>query len=211
MKPELFYQEVYKHKIIAIVRGVAKEKIELLAEALFKGGIKLLEITCNTDGFERQIEIVSEAFGSNILVGAGTVTSVELAKKAISAGAEYLIAPDVNPDVIQYCTNKNVPIIPGALTPTEVLTAIRHGASMIKVFPVAAMGPGYVKQLCGPINDVGFITVGGVDENNMGEYFAAGCVGAGLGGCLIKKDLVESGAWSELTALAERIVSIAKQ
>lgn len=205
MTVEEFYQDLREEKIIAIVRGVSASTILSIAEALYAGGIRLMEVTCNTPGVTDMLREVTAAMGDRMVVGAGTVISRQLAEAVHAAGARYIVAPDVNPEVIGYCVDHGLPVIPGAATATEILTAQRLGAPTVKIFPAEPLGCGYIKQLRGPINDMDFVAVGGVTAENVADFLKAGCVGAGLGGALVNPKLVEQGDWEGLTALAARV------
>lgn len=200
---ESVYDQIRTEKIIAIVRGVDAETVVNVAEALYAGGLRLLEITCNTTGVMGIIQQVSQAMDGRMLVGAGTVITEDLARQVHRAGAKYVLAPDVNPEVIKYCLAHDIAVIPGATTATEVLTAYRLGAKIIKLFPAGALGVDYIEQLRGPINNIDLIAVGGVELSNMASFIKAGCIGVGLGNSLIRKDLVASNNWQGLTQLAK--------
>jgi len=199
------YHKIREEMIIAIVRGIAPSTVVSIAEALHSGGVHLVEVTCNTPGAVEMIGEVSRAMSDRMIVGAGTVITEDMARRVHQAGAKYVIAPDVNPDVIRYCTNHDIAVIPGAATATEVLTAHRLGVPMVKIFPAAALGVDYIEQLRGPIDNVDFIAVGGITAGNVGDFIRAGCAGAGLGGSLIKKDLVANSDWAGLTELAQKV------
>ncbi len=208
MKSEEIYQTIRREKIIAIVRGVKKNQIVDTAEAIFAGGIKMLEVTCNTEGVFEMIETLCEKMGDKMSIGAGTVITMDLCKKALSAGAKYIIAPDVNPDVIDYCVRQDVTVLPGAATATEILTAKRHGAKMVKLFPASAIGLDYIKQLRGPIDDIDFVAVGGVRPENMAGFFSAGCVAVAAGASMAPKELVEKADWNSITETARKYVNV---
>ena len=196
------YDVIQEEKLVAIVRGVDSDVVVKIAEALHAGGVNLMEITCNTPGVVDMIRAVKEPMAGRMHIGAGTVVTRELAEQVLAAGAEYVIAPDVNPEVVTFCVERDVAVIPGAATATEVLTAKRLGARMVKIFPAGALGFDYIKQLRGPINDVPFVAVGGVTIDNVAAFLEAGCAGAGAGSALVKKDLVANGNWPALTELA---------
>jgi 2-dehydro-3-deoxyphosphogluconate aldolase/(4S)-4-hydroxy-2-oxoglutarate aldolase len=206
MRAEQVYQKIRREKIIVIVRGVKKNHIIDIAEALLAGGIKMLEVTCNTEGVFDMIELLAEKMGVQMLIGAGTVITTDSCKKALKAGAKFIIAPDVNPDVIDYCVKKNVAVLPGAATATEILTAKRHGAKMVKIFPAAAIGVDYIKALRGPIDDVDFVAVGGVRPETIKDFFSAGCVAVAVGASVVRKDFVEKSDWPAITDIARRYV-----
>ena len=143
-----------------------------------------------------------DAMGDRMQIGAGTVITRDLAEAVLDAGARYIIAPDVNPEVIAYCVQNDVPVIPGAATATEVLTAKRLGAKMVKIFPAGALGCAYIKQMRGPINDVPLVAVGGVTADNCVAFLEAGCAAVAAGSALIRNDLVRQEDWAGLSAFA---------
>lgn len=204
MKAEQIYNLIREEKIIAIVRGVDEARIIRVAEALLAGGIKMLEVTCNTKGVFEMIKLLVDKLGNKIVVGAGTVLTTELCEKALEAGAKFIIAPDVNPDVIDYCVKRDVAVLPGAATATEILTAKRHGAKMVKIFPASAIGIDYIKQLRGPIDDVDFVAVGGVRPETIKDYLAAGC--CGIAGSIAPKEYIEKENWQAMTEIVRKYV-----
>jgi 2-dehydro-3-deoxyphosphogluconate aldolase/(4S)-4-hydroxy-2-oxoglutarate aldolase len=206
MRTEQVYKIIRQKKIIVIVRGVEKTTILKIAEAVFRAGVKVLEVTCNTEGVFEMLKLLNEKMAGKMVIGAGTVTTVDLCKKALEAGAKYIIAPDVNPEVIAYCVKRDIAVLPGAATATEILTAKRYGAKMVKIFPAAAIGVDYIKQLRGPIDDVDFVAVGGVRPETIGEFFAAGCCAIGIGESAVKKEFVEKENWGAITETVKRYV-----
>lgn len=206
MKAQKVYELIRKEKIIAIARSVRIDHIVNLAEALLAGGIKMLEVTCNTEGVFEMIKLLREKMAGRMCIGAGTVITTDLCEKAIRAGAEFIIAPDTNTDVIDYCVKKDIAILPGAATATEILTAKRHGAKMVKIFPASALGVNYIKALRAPIDDVDFVAVDGVRPENMAEFFAAGCVAVGVGTSVVRREFIEKGNWGAITDTARLYV-----
>jgi 2-dehydro-3-deoxyphosphogluconate aldolase/(4S)-4-hydroxy-2-oxoglutarate aldolase len=206
MKAQQVYELIRQDKIIAIARGVKIDKVVNLAGALLAGGIKMLEVTCNTEGVFKMIKLLREKMAGKMCIGAGTVISVELAEKAVTAGAEFMIAPDTNADVIYYCVKNDIAILPGAATATEILVAKRHGAKMVKIFPASSLGANYIKALRGPIDDVDFVAVDGIRPENMAEFFAAGCVAIGIGTSVVRKEYIEKGDWNAIAETAGKYV-----
>lgn len=198
------------HKIVAIVRGVYGEDCLNLAKALCEGGIKLLEVTfdqLNTEKWQETADTISllkENLGDKMCFGAGTVTSVELVNIAKQAGADFIVSPDINKDVIKATVKSGMVSMPGAMTPTEVLHAHSLGADFVKLFPAGSLGAGYIKAISAPINHVKILAVGGVDENNAAEFIAAGAVGVGAGGKLVNKKWIAEGKFDEISALAKK-------
>jgi 2-dehydro-3-deoxyphosphogluconate aldolase/(4S)-4-hydroxy-2-oxoglutarate aldolase len=206
MSAELIYEMIRQKKVIVIIRGIDKGRIVNVAEAVFAAGVKMLEVTCNTAGVFEMLELLNEKMGNKMLIGAGTVITKDLCKKALDAGAKYIIAPDVNPEVIAYCVKHDIAVLPGAATATEILTAKRFGAKIVKIFPAAALGIDYIKQLRGPIDDVDFVAVGGVRPEKIRDFFAAGCVAIGIGESAVKREFVEQGDWMEITVTVKSYV-----
>ncbi len=206
MKAQQVYKLIREEKIIAIARGVKKSQIINLAEALLAGGIKMLEITCNTEGVFEMLKMLREKMGGKMCIGAGTVITTQLAEKTIDAGAEFIIAPDTNTEVIDYCVKNDIAILPGAATATEILAAKRHGAKMVKIFPASALGVNYIKALRAPIDDVDFVAVDGLRPENMAEFFAAGCVAIGIGASVVRKEFIEKGDWGAIADIAGQYV-----
>ena len=173
-------------KIIAIIRGFPPETCVRLAEAYLKGGIRMVEVTfpqADPDSWKKTAEAIrtiSTQFAGEMLAGAGTVLTREQLQMAADAGGRYMIAPSVNTDLIREAVKMDLAAIPGAFTPTEVVSAYEAGASFVKLFPVTALGPSYMK---------------------------VGCVGAGVSGVLTNKDLIASGAWDKITEVARALVA----
>ncbi len=207
MNSKKVYELIRRKKIIAIARGVDSQNIIAIADALLAGGVKILEVTCNTAGVFDLIRTLCEKFGDKMTIGAGTVVSTELCEKSVEAGAKYIIAPDVNTEVIDYCVKRDIAVLPGAATATEILTAKRHGAKMVKIFPAAAIGIDYIKQLRGPIDDIDFVAVGGVRPENIEDFLSAGCVAIGVGGSVIRPEFVKKKDWPAITNLTREYVA----
>ena len=206
MKAEQVYEMIRREKIIAIIRGVEKDSIVNIAEAILKAGIKMLEVTCNTKGVFEMIELLCDKMGDKMCIGAGTVITTQLCEKALEAGARFIVAPDVNPDVIDYCVERDIAVLPGAATATEILTAKRHGAKMVKIFPAKALGVDYIKALRGPIDDIDFVAVGGVRPENIADFFTVGCIAVAFGESVVRKEFVEKADWQAITDIARQYV-----
>ena len=207
---------IENEKIIVIVRGVKREKLIPLAEAMYKGGIRLIEITYSANGAvsdedtAESIRILASHFEGKMFIGAGTVLTekqVELTKKA---GGTFIISPDTYENVIKKTNELEMVSIPGALTPTEIQSAIRFGASFVKLFPITSLGESYVKAVKAPLSHAKLLAVGGVDENNMSRYLKAGICGFGIGSNIVDKKLIDSDDYLSITRLAERFVSAIK-
>ncbi|MBP1915850.1 2-dehydro-3-deoxyphosphogluconate aldolase/(4S)-4-hydroxy-2-oxoglutarate aldolase [Lederbergia galactosidilyticus] len=171
-------------KLIAILRNVPADHVIEISKALQKGGISIIEVTLNSPGALYAIERVANELGDEILVGAGTVLDPESAQLAISAGAKFILSPTVNLETIKLTKRYGVVSIPGALTPTEILTAYEQGADMIKLFP-ALVGADYIKAIQGPLPFIPLLATGGVDLDNIKGFLQAGAAGFGIGGSLV--------------------------
>ena len=211
MKQEII-QRVLDKKIVVIVRGVYGEDCLKLAEALCAGGIELMEVTFDQSSVENQqktvdtIRLINEKLQGKVVMGAGTVTTLEMLQAAYEAGAKFIVSPDMNPEVIAKTAELGLVSMPGAMTPTEILTAYRAGADFVKIFPVANLGAAYIKAVRGPLNQIPLLAVGGVNEKNVGEFIKAGAVGAGVGGNLVNKDWIAAGEFDKITALAQEFI-----
>ncbi|MFD2655055.1 bifunctional 4-hydroxy-2-oxoglutarate aldolase/2-dehydro-3-deoxy-phosphogluconate aldolase [Gracilibacillus thailandensis] len=195
-------QSIYQHKLVAILRGVPPEHILDVAHALHQGGIRTLEITVDTPNVLDAIEQVSKEFDQELIIGAGTVLDPETARAAIMAGAQFIFSPTVDIDTIKLTKRYGIVSIPGAMTPTEILTAYENGADLIKVFPATVLGPTYIKDIKGPLPHIPLMPTGGVNLNNISAYFQGGAVAAGLGSSLVKKQRTYSK--EDLQALTQR-------
>jgi 2-dehydro-3-deoxyphosphogluconate aldolase/(4S)-4-hydroxy-2-oxoglutarate aldolase len=179
---------VRNSQVIAIGRNVPAAAAPRIGEAFVAGGVHVMELTLNepVDAALRSIEaLAAVADDLEALVGAGTVLSIGAAKRAVDAGARFIVSPHTDTELIAWCALSGVPCYPGALSPTEIHAAWAAGASAVKLFPAAAVGTGYLKQIAGPFPDIEFIPTGGVSAETAGDWIAAGAVAVGMGGWLI--------------------------
>ena len=207
-------------KIIAIVRGTYGEDLRNLALALYKGGIRFIEVTFDqkdpnclekTSAAIKMLgSLKTESSVEPLCLGAGTVLNVEQVQTAYDAGAEYIVSPNTNAKVIAKTKELGMLSIPGAMTPTEILQAHDLGADVVKLFPSASLGLNYVKDILAPISHVNIIATAGITEENFASFLALGLKGAGISGRLTDKNLIASENWSELTQRAQRFVEIAE-
>ena len=175
---------ILTHQIIAIIRGADPNEILEIVDALKRGGIRTLEITINSPKAITVIDRLSEKYGSELLIGAGTVLDTETARAAILAGAKFIISPTADVPTITLTRRYGCVSIPGAFTPTEILQAFEHGGEIIKVFP-AILGAGYLKEIRGPLCQIPLMPTGGVNIQNIQEFKQAGAVAFGLGSALV--------------------------
>ncbi len=197
--------------IIAILRSPTGAKLGDAAKALVAGGVTAIEVTMTTPGALTIIRDMKRALGDSAVVGAGTVLDSETARSALFAGAEYLVTPVVSIEVIQSALRYGVPIMSGAMTPTEALAAHQAGADFIKIFPAEQLGAGYIKALKGPLPMLQVIPMGGVTPENLGHYMDAGACAVGAGGHLVSSESIENGDWSKVTKLAGKYVAAMKK
>lgn len=206
-------RSVRARKVVAIIRGFAPDVCLKLAEAYAKGGIGLVEVTFNQKAPETwkdtatAIAAIRDRFAGDVRVGAGTVLTAEQLTLCEQAGGEYMITPNVNVDLIRDCVRRGLVAMPGALTPSEAVAAHDAGASFVKIFPAGSLGPGYVKALVAPLGHIPFLAVGGISPDNVADFMAAGCVGAGVGGNLTNKAWIAAGEWDRITDVARRLVA----
>lgn len=198
------------HKIVVILRGVDKEKLISLCEAMYKGGIRLVECTYDARGVISDAEIAENIgmlaahFVGRMEIGAGTVLREEQVRLTAAVGGTFIISPDTNEEVIRATKAAGLVSIPGALTPTEIAQAHRAGADFVKVFPVDLYGPKYIKTLSAPLSHVRMLAVNGITAQNMEEYLAAGACGVGVGSGIADKKLIAAGDFAGITALAKK-------
>lgn len=173
--------------VVAVIRAENSEQAIHIAKACIKGGIPAVEITFTVPKAELVIQEVAKQFSSDeLIIGAGTVLDVKTAKLAIAHGATYIVSPGFDLETAQYCMQQNIPYLPGCLTITEMLTARKAGAEIIKLFPGSAFGPSYVKAVKGPLPDINIMPTGGVSLDNVGEWIHHGVVAVGVGSDLTK-------------------------
>lgn len=176
--------------VIGILRGVESGFFQQLLQVSYQAGLQAVEVTMNTPGAPEMLRQNMHLVPDGCFLGMGTVCNLQQAKVAIDAGAMFLVTPNTDVDVIIYAKQQGVPIVAGALTPTEVYQAYSAGADMVKVFPCP--GPKYIQDLLGPMQDVPLVAVGGVKQDNLQEFLNAGAVGVGVGNSLFGDELLKS-------------------
>lgn len=209
-------EAVLQERLIVILRGIKKEKLIPLAEAMYAGGVRLLEVTYSASGeisdeeTAARIGMLCEHFGERMQIGAGTVLCERQVELTARAGGSFIISPDCNTDVIKKTVSLGLCSMPGCLTPTEVLTAHRAGADFIKLFPITSLGCDYVKAIRAPLSHVKLLAVGGVDLDNMENYLRAGVCGFGIGSNIVDKKMLAEEDYDGIANLARRYVHTAK-
>lgn len=214
---ETVLEWVAREKVVAIVRGAESSVCTRVAEALYAGGIRLMEITYDQrspESWEDTAAAIGQTarrFEGRMLVGAGTVTEPGLVELTHRAGGCFIISPDTNEAVIRRTRELDMVSMPGAMTPTEILTAHRAGADFVKLFPAAGLGPAYLRAVCAPLSHVKIMVVGGIDEKNVSAFLAAGAAGAGVGGNLASRQWIRDGAWDKITQAARLLTGAVRQ
>ena len=194
--------------IVAVMRAQTGEKLVDVAEALLAGGVKVMEVTFTVPNALQVLEEVANRMGDRILLGAGTVLDPETARIAILAGAQFIVSPATDPEVIQLCRRYDKVVLPGAFTPTEVIQAWQAGADIVKVFPSDCVGPQYLKALRGPLPQVRLMPTGGVNLDTAAEFLRCGACALGGGGALVSSQAVADGDMAAIESLARRYVEI---
>lgn len=193
--------------IVAVIRSQRSEPLIDVARALLAGGVKAMEITFTVPRAIGVLEKVADELGDQVLLGAGTVLDAETARAALLAGAQFIVSPSLNLDVIRLCRRYDKLVMPGAFTPTEIVTAWEAGADIVKVFPADTMGPKYLKALAAPLPQIQLMPTGGVDLHNAAEFIQSGACALGVGGSLVKKSAIENGDMRQIEMLAQQFVA----
>lgn len=197
--------------VIAILRAQSSGQLIVAAEAIYQGGVRVIEVTMTTPNALGVIMEATTKFGEKVLFGAGSVLDVETARAAILAGAGFIVTPSLKTSVIELCNRYSIPVMPGCYTPTEILTAWETGADMVKLFPASIGGPELVKALLAPLPQIEIVPVGGVELNNAAEFIRCGASALGVGSSLVNQKLLDAGNMVELTRRAEAFISEVKK
>ena len=192
--------------LIAIVRGIEPESVLPLAEALYAGGVEVIEVTCNSTRYLESITALKTKMGDKMKVGAGTVINPVMAQLVIDAGADFVLSPDFNPDVVSMVHEKQRLMIPAVMTPSEILQACRLGVDLLKLFPANSLGIDYLKEIQGPLDNLALIPVGGITLENTASFAQAGAFAVGVGSALTNKQWVKDGEWGKITRQAEAFI-----
>jgi 2-dehydro-3-deoxyphosphogluconate aldolase/(4S)-4-hydroxy-2-oxoglutarate aldolase len=211
MSKESDLRHVLDCGIVAVVRSPDSVQLVEVTRALADGGVSVVEITMTVPGALDVVRAVRQALGDRLLLGAGTILDPETARAALLAGAEFLVAPTVNRDVIRLCQRYDKLVMPGAFTPTEILSAWEAGADVIKVFPAEVVGPPFFKALRGPLPQVRLMPTGGVDLNTAADFLRAGACCLGVGSQLVEPKAVAGRDFDRIRDLARRYIEIVKQ
>ena len=197
--------------VVAIIRAEGSEELVTVFDSIRKGGVNIIEIAMTTPNAIEVIREVAQRYAEDVLIGVGTVLDSETARAAILAGAEFVVSPTLDEQVIRLCNRYRKAVVPGALSPTEILRAWELGADIVKVFPAAAVGPRYIKDIAGPLPHIPLLPPGGIDLNNAGEFIRAGAVALGVGGSLVSKKIIAEKRWDDLTETARKFADEVKK
>ncbi|MCA4134128.1 bifunctional 4-hydroxy-2-oxoglutarate aldolase/2-dehydro-3-deoxy-phosphogluconate aldolase [Arthrobacter sp. M4] len=191
-------------RVVAVLRAQHAMDYSPVIDALRDGGVLSIELTLSTPGVWEELPRLRQRFGDAVELGVGTVTTVGEAVTALDLGAAYIVTPVTDPEIVTVCTQRGVPVFPGGLTPTELHSGWRLGATAVKVFPASTVGPGYVSQLRGPFPDIQVIPSGGVEIDDVPGWIRAGALAVSLGGPLLG-DAFKGGSLRTLTERARRV------
>ncbi len=205
MQKHTIFEGILARGMVGIVRAPSAQAAVQIAEACIAGGITALEVAFTTPDTLGVLRTLRERHGADVLLGAGTVLDTETARAAILAGAQFIISPGVNVETITLCQRYQVLAMPGAMTPTEIVTALQAGADIVKVFPAEMFGPAYIKALRAPLPQAPLMPTGGVTVENLQEWFASGAVAVGIGGSLSGPGA--TGDYAAVTARAQAFVA----
>lgn len=197
-------ERLKKGSLVPVLRKIPYDKSRDIVQALLDGGIQAIEVTMETEKAEAIIRESVASFSDRAWIGAGTVLDVEDCRRAVEAGAQFVVAPVLDEEVVRYAAARGIPVIPGVFTPSEMLRAINLGASMIKLFPASVLGPSFIKDVKGPLAHIPIMCTGGITLKTAKEYLDAGAHAVGAGSALLRKDLITASDWTGLTKEAER-------
>jgi len=201
------WEMMHAMPVVGIFRNVSATAQQQIMKHYYEAGLTNIEITMNTPGATQMIASLVAQYDKQLNIGAGTVLTLNQLEEALAAGASFIVTPIVNEDVISACVKKNVPIFPGAYTPTEIYKAWTLGASMVKIFPASKLGIDYIKEVLAPLNELHLIPTGSINLDNCTDFLKAGAKGLGLATSLFPKAFIEQENWPALRELFEQYVS----
>lgn len=210
MTKEQCLRAIEESGVVAVIRANSADELMQITTALNKGGVKALEITMTSPGALETIRAAVNELGDQAIIGVGSVLDAETARMAILAGAQFVVSPVFKPEIVEMCRRYSKACIPGGFTPTEILAAWEAGADVVKIFPATKLGPGYIKDLKGPLPQIKVTPTGGVNLQNTPDFIRAGAAFVGVGGALVDKKLVANQDWDGLAALAQKFVAAAQ-
>jgi len=196
-KGKFSWEEFYKVPIVGIVRNLGIDQVKTILPIYIEAGLSTIEITMNTPSAAEIINYSINNYGDQLNIGAGTVCNLDDLEEALAAGSQFIVTPIIDKKVIKRCVKKDIPVFPGAYTPTEIYKAWKWGASIVKVYPATSLKSGYIKDIKAPLNQIKLLPTGGVSLDNIAS-FMKGSDGLGIGGQLFDKKLIESEDWTGL-------------
>ncbi|MBW3600577.1 MAG: bifunctional 4-hydroxy-2-oxoglutarate aldolase/2-dehydro-3-deoxy-phosphogluconate aldolase [Planctomycetes bacterium] len=202
---------VLESGVVAVIRAPRGELLADVAEALLAGGVDVMEVTFTVPRALQVLETVADRLGDRTLLGAGTVLDSETARAAMLAGAEFIVSPTINHDVIRLCRRYDKAVMPGAFTPTEVLAAWEAGADIVKIFPSDVTGPSYIKALRGPLPQVRMMPTGGVNLDTAADFLRAGACALGIGSSLVEPKAIAAADMNRIESLARQYIQIVRE
>jgi 2-dehydro-3-deoxyphosphogluconate aldolase/(4S)-4-hydroxy-2-oxoglutarate aldolase len=212
MDKSVVNERIERTGVIPVIRAESSDEAARVVEAIAEGGVDVFEVTMTVPGAVDLISKLAQRFGEEALVGAGTVMDPETANRCIDAGARFVISPSFDPATVAACRERDVTVMPGALTPTEIVTAWGAGADFVKVFPAGAVGgAGYIKNILGPLPHVKLIPTGGVSATNAADFIRAGAKAVGVGTELVDLKAIRQGNSNIITETARRFLAIVKE
>ena len=204
-------EKIENSGIVAIIRNDTNHDLIQVVDAIHSGGIDVVEITMTTPGALDTVGSVTKRYGSNLLIGVGSVLDTETARMAILSGAEFIVSPITKPDVIELCNRYGKVVMPGAFTPTEILRAWELGADYVKVFPADIAGAPYIKAVKAPLPQISIIPTGGIGLNNAAEFVTSGSVALGVGSTLVNKQTIAQKQFKKLTEISQKLVAAVRK
>ncbi|WP_226011083.1 bifunctional 4-hydroxy-2-oxoglutarate aldolase/2-dehydro-3-deoxy-phosphogluconate aldolase [Halomicrobium salinisoli] len=208
MSKQDIQERIVESGVTAVLRGIDEDDIVPAATAIHEGGVTALEVTADGKRASEKIAAIDrELADTDAVVGAGTVMDAAAARNVIEAGAQFVLAPNLNEDVIEVCNRAGVLCVPGVMTPTEADRAMAAGADMLKMFPASTVGPDHIGAIQGPLGDVPIMPTGGVSTDNVADYFEAGAVAVGAGSALVDYDAIEREDWDGVRESAAAFVA----
>ena len=211
MKKEETINIIRETGVIAIMRAQSSNQLIAAADAIKKGGVKAIEVTMTTPGALGVIAEAKERYGSDVIFGAGSVLDPETGRAAILAGADFVVSPILNLELVALCNRYGIPTAPGCYSPTEVLTGWQAGADFIKLFPASFGGPSLIKAILAPLPQVRIIPVGGVNLDTAADFIQKGAAALGVGSSLVNQKLLDTGDMDELTRRAVGFIEQVKK
>ena len=204
-------EEISKIGIVPVIALEHVEDAAPLAKALIDGGLPCAEVTFRTDAAEESIRIMSEQF-PEMLVGAGTVLTTEQVDRAVAAGASLIVSPGFDPEIVDYCISKNIEVVPGIVTPSELAQAVKRGLTRVKFFPAeAAGGLAMIKAMCAAYTNVRIMPTGGINAKNIGDYLACDKIFCCGGSWMVKGDLIKAGEFDKIKEMTAEAVEVVKK